>query len=475
MKWSFICGFIFYSIGALADQQTSTSTYFGEIEVSGPRGKRSVTLKNQGLPDQTLIQEEILYSEVINAVNDTNVNNNVKREVTQLVDNLAGEIETNGIQLANVHLQTLDWMSKGGLNEFMSQLPCADRETTSDLLGQPNLNISTELEFEVPKGFAERFNADKDGFFDMGEILSHAFGANTVNDNLWNGGGQALGLTKTNQGIEGDDRGLTFGLDLNYKAEFEEGSLGLEYFNTLYSRLAYRLNESGNNYVYRNDGSGEYFTENLVHEGVKVNFIKKLNGKYFMRLEGEVSHIQDQGKALDIQDVFHRLTGNNVTYEKVDHFDSIRQAEVNLGVGHTNTFYENGDFKLSSTIEGGAGVSNKRNAANKYNQNFSKQTWYPNKIEGVDNTSLYAQGSLDAEYKGLQSSIYGRRDTNGSSITGIGWSYTFNREGQTEVELSMKSEKVDNPFTQNYHNDDHKNELTHHLGITVKYKFGHKD
>lgn len=453
----------------------ASSTLFGDVVIRGELGKRQVVLIQEGIPDQVLVDEKNLLDDISRLKIPQKEKDQIILEAKKIFEHIPNGISQTGIDITKQFVEMTEYTSNGGeLDQVLAGVNCPDEHLALFLDVPEDFNGQSAWEIQVPESFAERALESGKDFFNLGEIVAISMKVDTTNDNPLHGALSGLGITEFGEGIEGDDRGFTFGMTADAKIEFEEGSVAFQFFSNLYSRLA--VQEVDGKMSLFDPESGHVFTENLNHEGIRVSFIKDLNNKYFMRLEGEYSTIDDvSGLALDTQTMWHEgWEANTIVYDHIDHFNKRSIVSTTLGIGRKFQFYNNEDFKLSATVESGIGFSNIGNVANDYNQTVrtsAGRLGAPTKMEGVDNLSAYASGNASVEYHGFDTTIYGTQDTNETKVYGIDSGYTFNKGGNHEVRLFIGLSHDENAFTDLYGNDVNNSKLTHHIGVGYRLNF----
>lgn len=467
--------FVFFLLIFPLNFSLASETLFGDVVIRGELGSRQVVLLEEGLPDQVLVDEKKLLHDISKLKIPQDDKDQIRFEAINMFEHIPNGISQTGIDLTEEFVEMTDYASNGGkMDQVLAGIDCPD-EHMALYLDVPEEDYGqTALDIEVPNSFAERAIKTGKNFFNLGEIVSISANLDTTNDNPLHGGLMSLNLTEFGEGIEGDDRGFTFGMTADAKIEFKEGSVAFQFFSNLYSRLS--AQEIDGRMTLFDPETGHVFTENLNHEGIRVSFIRDLNDKYFMRLEGEYATIDDiSGTALDTQTMWHESwEANTVIYDHVDHFNKQSIISTTLGIGRKFQFYDNENFKLSAEVETGIGFSNLGNVANDYNRTVRSSVGRfgaPTRMEGVDNLSAYASGNISAQYHGFDMTVYGTQDTNETKVYGIDSGYTFNKGGKHEVRLFIGLSHDENVFTDLYRNDMNDSNLTHHLGLGYRLNF----
>lgn len=305
-----------------ADKQISSyinSTLFGEVLITGEIGKRKIYLKTEDEPQKVLIDEEAMIKDIMSLPMSEEEKAKLVTEAKIAFGDFPKAISETGKMVSTSHNKVItDFASTGNGQDILNGPEC-DGENKYFDNPEDRQEKAERSSFSMPvsKGFFNYINGKHQGPMSLGKLISVSAKLNTLNDNPLHGGAMAMGLTEFNEGLEGDDRGLTFGMNQELKAEFENGSISLAFFSNLYSRLSAR--QDGNRFTSYDSETGHYFAENLVHEGITVSFEKNQENGYFMRLEGEISRIDDlKGLALDAQEMWHdQWEANTIIYERL--------------------------------------------------------------------------------------------------------------------------------------------------------------
>jgi hypothetical protein len=458
-----------------------SSTLFGNVLITGEVGKRKIYLRNDDNPQLLLIDEEQLIKDLQKLPMTIKERAAIIAEAKENFGDFPKAISQTGNKVSNSHNQVIEDFASAGSGQEALNGPTHNCEG-----GEPEYYDNPE-EFQykeertgfmmpVTKGFFDYINGKHEGPMSLGKLVAISSTLDTLNDNPLHGGVMAMGMTEFNEGVEGDDRGLTFGMNQEFKAEFEKGSISLAFFSNLYSRLSAQPKANGGGYTFFNSENGHYYAENLIHEGITVSFEKTQNEGYFMRLEGEISRIDDlKGVALDAQEMWHdQWDENTIVYEPVEHFSGQRIVKAQYGIGKEEDLYKSENFRLTGRLEGGVFASNYGNVADKYNASVTTNAGRlgaADKIEGVENFGVYGKAELMAQYRGFDASVYHHTNTNSAQATGFETGYTFNRQGKHQVRMFVGMGETENPFTKVYQNDDGGIEKSHNVGLTYRYKF----
>lgn len=169
--------------------------------------------------------------------------------------------------------------------------------------------------------------------FGLGKLKGVSYEVDSVNDNVLHGGFIATGITSAydNSGLEGDDRGLTFGASAEVKFIMDDGEVVLSYDSKAYTRFAsgecgeMKIDGEGYEVLCRKDDKGRWYQEGLNRDEFQVKILKKIGkeNEYYIQLHGGVVSLNDKGTSLSVQRVWHKATkdSGNIQYQNLDHLD----------------------------------------------------------------------------------------------------------------------------------------------------------
>ncbi len=210
---------------------------------------------------------------------------------------------------------------------------------------------------------------EDDGFFAMGKLTGVKLELMTSNDNPLHGGLGAIGVTSWGEGIEGDDRGKTFGVSGEVSAEFEKGHLTLRQFSEGYGRLG---TADGNSYNYNGkiyksklkyDEDGKRYQEFLSIDGLELEVKRELGfDDTYIKVIGRKKEMDDtSGISRSMQESWHdKLSGvkeNTVEYRYLDYMEKRKGYEGYVEVGKDFKIYAGPNSNVTSTIYGGVQAS----------------------------------------------------------------------------------------------------------------------
>lgn len=314
----------------------------------------------------------------------------------------------------------------------------------------------------------------KDGFLSMGELLGVGYELNSSNDNFLHGGGIALGITDYNKGIDGDDRGKTFGLLNKVNFEFEKGSLSLTSTTQGYGRVKpqkktnYSFNGTPIEQTLYYDENGKYFQEFLVIDGLELEVKRELgNSDFYVKVIGKREVFDDDsGLAKKIQEKWHALDKRNVQYHYLDYKQKTIRYSGFTELGREFTIKETDKYKISSDLAAGVQVSNEREGQYISMRGDLKATW-----NGVtDSGKKYASWEGRVYWDGKQYRDKERDSNYGVEITKR-WSVTKNGFIYLQAAVAKEDERYARDYGASEIDKGGHLDLQHKLGIGFEYKF----
>jgi len=191
----------------------------------------------------------------------------------------------------------------------------------------------------------------------IGDVEESAWTLNTGNDNFFHG---LLQLSPNSYGIDGDDRGRTFGINGEYKLTGSDGSLSLKYDSVGFGKFN-RVNG------YRKDSDGKYYLN--FHDVTTFSsrydrfFNKKEDGdKDYVFGQFDLAHETEEGGASQrIQHWWHEtnretLKHNTIQYHYLKENDDKTTARIVAGIGK-EWIANLGNWKCASKAEMALGLS----------------------------------------------------------------------------------------------------------------------
>lgn len=311
---------------------------------------------------------------------------------------------------------------------------------------------------EIPEELAKEI--EDYSFDNFGELKTFTLSINSENDNLLHGIGAAVGL-KAVSGVEGDDLGKTFALDLEMLWEYERAELAIEFFSDLYSRFAPDFNELG---VYSEvDSEGRTLTENLLYEGVRVRLARDLSERYFLSFELEAASENDRGLSSFIQNFFHSATSNwdnaqggkQVQYNYLDYIDRRLLFSGRVGLGRHFTLYNTRNTTVTTTVEIGQRLSTE--------QAFR---------------ASYVESSLDIILNQSRFRFYGEYDTRDNYVYGASFEQDLISNDRYRLSFNLGISKEDRHYNDLFPDlRDHEfgserlrnNDITYQYGFRLRY------
>ncbi|WP_044557409.1 COMM domain-containing protein [Halobacteriovorax marinus] len=333
----------------------------------------------------------------------------------------------------------------------------------TNIIPKPKHEETIYCECEMPEGVSASIGSQKvpsfegeywDDYSLLGEIKSSSLTINTTNDNHLHGVYGALG-----GGGDGNDRGRTFGLNIDYKLVGDEGEFRTSFESVIFTEL----NEAEENRFYIND-EGEFLQNLIERNRLDLSLRKKYDVDKYYIAGIELEQITDDGNISGpIQQAWHKLSATrNIQYDNQD----FRGNEVNLtlygGLGR-EWVSDLGNWKCTSRLEGTLG-HNILDTSDAYAKVRGEVELNSNELFGGTKenpfvlVSLWASGSLETK-------------SAPEKQAGIKMSFPV-EVGKWEVKphvgFSIKDEKEDRYFTQKQST---KLEPESHIGITFSRKF----
>ena len=307
-------------------------------------------------------------------------------------------------------------------------------------------SIRYEYQFPVTQGLANYLLEQVD-IFDLGAGVSQKFRLITDNDNFLLGVGGSIGLTKNNF-IEGDDKGQTFGLSLEYIASFEAGEVSLKYFTELYSRSVYHKAENAITESLKDPENDRYYTENLIRDTIELEIKKDFENNYYAVIGLSVHHLEDSGMALSIQQGFHELTEfmGHRPYSIVETDLYANEVNGSVAVGKRFIITKSQDLETSVSTEVG--------------YNFSNTEYW---------RAGFIKTSLDLIRGKSKYSFYVERDSKEYRKFGLTWDYTIHSDSAYEISTYLGIYKQENEYTKQYFDLGYESEIIHEYGLEVKF------
>lgn len=228
-----------------------------------------------------------------------------------------------------------------------------------------SLNINKENEQSLTN-----LQLENEGFVLLGKLESVKLELLSSNDNPLHGALGAAGITSWASGIEGDDRGKTFGYDLSATAKFEKGEVSVRKTSTGYGRLKPK---DGNKYMYNgqvytskiyNDEDGKRYQEFLSIDSTEIE-IKRLIGQndIYLKVIGRQKVMDDtSGDSKDIQTKWHKSTKDSIKdggieYHYLDYMKKRSGVEAYVEVEKQVKLFSSNDLDISSSTYAGVQTS----------------------------------------------------------------------------------------------------------------------
>ncbi len=289
----------------------------------------------------------------------------------------------------------------------------------------------------------------------VGNVEESSLRINTSNDNHLHG----LFSKAGGQDLDGNDRGRTFGLNLDYSLIGSEGEFRVNYESVIFTQLK-EADKDG--YYYVNE-DGEFLQDLLERNRLDVSLRRLMDKDKYLIVGVELEQLTDDGKvAGPIQRAWHKINKKNIQYDNQDYRDDEINLTVYGGLGKS-WMKDIGNWKCTSKIEGTLG-QNILNFDDTYIKARGEVEFNSNDLLGGREENPFVLLSAWAE---------GSLETEGDYTTGAGVTMSFPRqlgkwEIKPEVGFSIKDEKEDRYFSQAQST---KLEPESHIGITFSRKF----
>ncbi len=356
----------------------------------------------------------------------------------------------------------------------LSTAPCGGEGRELKGPSRYSLFLPPQESFQLSHQIIEQDLAE-DGFFPLGKLTGMKVDLFSSNDNLWHGGPQAIGLTEYNEGIDGDDRGKTFGIGGELAFEFEEGELILRKTSTGYGSLKpqgmkYILGGKEYETFFKKDAEGRHYQEFISVDGLELEIRKELGFKdIYVRVSGKYETVDDQtGLSKELQEKWHAMQKQHGTiqYNYLDHTRKETHYEAGVALGRDFIIIEGDGYMVRSDASLGLGLSNKRNFSN-------VSTAMDIRIQSFDGSDK------DNRYPGLEARVYAgvkaHRDHQvdrmfGAEITGR---VQVSKNGFLFMRMGVAHE--DDRYSRIYGQEEYQRhgrfDFQHHLGAGFEFRF----
>lgn len=320
---------------------------------------------------------------------------------------------------------------------------------------------------------------EEQGFVNFGKLKSINLELLSSNDNPLHGALGAAGITSWASGIEGDDRGKTFGYNMSATAEFEQGEVTLRKTSTGYARLKPR---EGNKYLYNgkiytskiyNDEEGKRYQEFLSIDTTEVE-IKRLIGSndLYLKVIGRQKVMDDtSGDSKAIQEKWHSTTSGTikdggVEYHYLDYMKKRSGVEAYVEVGKKLDIYEKDDVTITTTPYVGVQASSLGES-----ERFVKV--------GGDLKVVFNDKDKDEKFPNWEVRFYGEAkhydDGRKGHTSGLSLTKNITVTENSVVYLKAGAEYNHDRYSVDYSAEEIKRngrlDIDHQLGIGFKYKF----
>ena len=356
----------------------------------------------------------------------------------------------------------------------LSTAPCGGEGRELKGPSRYSLFLAPKESFQLSHQIIEQDLAE-DGFFPLGKLTGMKVEISSSNDNPLHGGTQALGLTEHNEGIDGDDRGKTFGIGGELAFEFEEGELVIRRTSTGFGKLKpqgskYILNGKEYETFYKKDADGKTYQEFMSVDGLELEIRKELGYKdVYVRVSGKYETTNDQsGLSKVLQEKWHAMQEKHgtVQYHYLNHTRKETHYEAGVALGRDFIVVEGDGYMVRSDASLGLGLSTHRNFSN-------VSTAMDIRIQSFDGSDK------DNRYPGLEARVYAgvkaHRDREvdrmfGAEITGR---VQVSKNGFLYMRMGIAHE--DDRYSRIYGQEEYQRhgrfDFQHHLAVGYEFRF----
>jgi hypothetical protein len=337
--------------------------------------KKVVTLK----PDATLADKVRSMENILNVTSKADVED-IKILKAHILKNMEKKFRFEAPTSEEIIAKGLDDLNKAQ-KILAPQTDCQQIPDKADkeIQMQPfvDLQLSAADEKELQQMLIDKKMAEE-GFFDLGKFKSIKMSLTTYNDNMLHGGAQmfAPGFKKNNSlpWWEGDDRGLTFGADVDATLGFEKGAISVSGHTRGYSELAKvavgevevcptLINCHKETIYAKKDADGKRYQNFITVDGVEIALrVNKMNNQIYLKFNGGVERVTDSmsGVAAKMQQEWHAAAKDRgmIQYHNLDHRKDEIRAQVGVQVGTEKVAELTDWLAVRSAIAGKVQVSN---------------------------------------------------------------------------------------------------------------------
>ncbi|WP_127716365.1 hypothetical protein [Halobacteriovorax sp. HLS] len=319
-----------------------------------------------------------------------------------------------------------------------------------------NMKLSDEDIFKLTPSNEDKYWND---FSLLGEIEEISFGLDTTNDNHLHG----LWRNIASPELDGNDRGRTFGINLDFKAVGSKGELQISYESEIFTQM--RETSPGSGYFYI-DGDNKFLQDQLERNRLDLKLLRNIEGTNTYVISGfELQQLTDDGSvAGPLQDAWHGLYENNnvIQYTNQDFMKNDVDLTLYGGVGK-EWLSDLGNWKCRTRAEFTAGV-NVLDMEDSFVKARGEIDLNSNKLFDGDEDNPWFIVSMWAE-----ASV----ENQGTNQHGTGVNVKFPIEVSSwriepSIGMSLEYEKEDAYFTQS---QSRKIEPQSHIGLTITKKF----
>lgn len=315
---------------------------------------------------------------------------------------------------------------------------------------------------------------EQQGFFSLGKLTGAKIELMTSNDNLLHGMSEGAGLTEYNKGVDGDDRGKTFGLEGEFKLEFETGEISLRSTHQGYGRLSPKASSytiDGKEYTtyHRKNADGAHYQEFLNIEGLEVEVKKILPGNdVYVSINAKQEIFDQEGVAQKLQKSWHEMNKDSgvIQYDNLDHMDKFKRYEVGADIGKRFSLHRKDRHEVTSDLQTGAG--------------FSSDSDFHNLRVGADLRYQYHREEEGSQrYPVFEARVFAgaKRYADGENDTRVGLELTQRFQVSKSGFFYIKGGVVkdDERYAREFGQEELKNrgklDLQHKIGMGFEYRF----
>lgn len=315
---------------------------------------------------------------------------------------------------------------------------------------------------------------ENEGFLSLGKLTGISVELMSSNDNLFHGMSEKMGMTEYNKGIDGNDRGKTFGLNGEVKVEFESGEINIRSTNQGYGRLApqpstYMIGGQSYTTYHKKNADGAYYQEFLNIEGLEVEVKKVLPGNdVFIKINGKQEVLDQKGLAQRLQKSWHEMHKESgvIQYDNLEHMDKTKRYELGASIGRDFSLYQNGRHQIRSEVSSGLGYS-------------SDSDFHNIRVDADLRYQYHRESQGDQRYPVFETRLYtgAKRFADGQTDSQIGIELTQRFQVSENGFITLKAavakedERYAREFGQEELNSRGRLDLQHKVGVGFELRF----